>query len=204
MMAIKDHRDPIKDNYFTKYYLQIKTWIKVKIPFLRYLKDCSGEVKSEALKELLTTLIISFLPIIIGCLVAFLANHKINIIYNIYNNLSNGELFLYITSLLAPIIYILLKESKDKKFPDLLIHVGIYALIIGTSAIVFAMKRINFMFDNISLNIIQYSLFPLSLLLMYSVIAYNNYIRTLSPANQMQKDEEQFTDSLKEHRRKIK
>ncbi|HAD82690.1 MAG: hypothetical protein A2509_09060 [Candidatus Edwardsbacteria bacterium RIFOXYD12_FULL_50_11] len=172
------------------------------MPYIRNYKNCSTPAKTAAFWELLITLIISFLPIFIGCFIAYLQNNSIHIINNMYNNLSNGELFLYITSLLAPVIYMILKERKNiKRFPDLILSVFLYGGIVLASAIVFALKRINFAFDAVSVNRVQYLIFPFSLLLMYVVLTYNNEFPA-NPAEVMQAQEDKFTADVRKHRRK--
>ena len=89
-----------------------------EIPILGDLADTTLEDHIYSLKELIVTLFMSTLPIWGGAFIIILTSKtsdELNYFNSIELLVSNGELYLYATSLLAPVIYIALKEREEGK-----------------------------------------------------------------------------------------
>jgi len=172
-----------------------------RIPLFCSLINCTFDNHKNALGEFTSTLIFSFLPLLIAYLVSYFKNHDTQFWSSIVLNVRNGELFLYVTSLLAPVFYIVMRKRAERTvFPNKAIHILLYFAIVFIAAIVFALKRAGFTFDVISLSSMQYLIFILALILFYLVIVYNNSLLP-NPAATIRDEEDEFTDSLTEHRR---
>jgi Ni,Fe-hydrogenase I cytochrome b subunit len=174
-----------------------------RLPIIGGLTNCTIENHKYALGEFFSTLFFSFSPILVAYLVAYLNNHETELWACIGSNLHNGELFLYITSLLAPVFFIVMKKRSDKNvFPSKAWHIWLYGAIVSIAAIIFALKRINFNFDPLSIIALQNLIFSISLILFYLALVYNNSLLP-NPSEMMRNEEEEFSIELHEHRRRI-
>jgi hypothetical protein len=115
------------------------------IPLLGPLADCTLSAHWNALKEMATILILSTVPLWLGSLLQFFVNqgttwaeYKTALV----STVSGGELFLYCTSLLAPICWLALSDPPGaKKFPSKLSHIVFLLIINLIAAGVFGLQK---------------------------------------------------------------
>jgi len=171
-----------------------------KVPLFGGLVNCTFTNHKYAIGELLSTLLFSFLPILIAYIVSYLGDHSTKFWPSINTNLQNGELFIYVTSLLAPVFFIVMKKRMSEEvFPSKVTHILVYWGIVGIAALVFALKRVGFTFDIISISILQKLVFYTAMVLFYLVLVYNNSLLP-NPSSAMQAEEEDFAKSVHKHR----
>ena len=112
----------------------MKTWLKEKfelLPMVGGLGKCEWIDGFNALCELSSILFFSFIPLLIAFVIAYLKSHNTSFWSCFNDNVQNGELFLYVTSLLAPVFYIVMKKRNDEDvFPSKAGHVLVYFSII--------------------------------------------------------------------------
>ncbi len=171
-----------------------------KIPLLGGLVHCTLRDHLAAVAEFLTTLFFSFLPLLIAYLVEWSNNHEASFTASINKNLYNGELLLYVSSLLSPIFYLVLKNRGDAdRFPSKMSHLLLYFSLILLASYVFGQRRSGFIFDPISISMISKYVFYISLPLFYLVLVYNNNLLP-NPAREMRDEEEEYTNQVRKHR----
>jgi len=181
-------------------------WLKrflSKLPLLSGLEKCTVEDHSSAVKEIFFTLIFSFSPIYIVIIGDYLFrndNSAFDFWLSLKKTILNGELFLYITSLIAPIFYTVLRERESgEKFPSKLSNMFVYIGIVFVAAISFAFQRSGSVDQEAFFNLSKI-LFFIAVPLYYLVLVYNNNLLP-DPAARMRKNEDDFQDKLSKHRR---
>jgi hypothetical protein len=174
-----------------------------KLPLIGNLANCSFENHLSAIGEFLITCIFSFLPILLSYVVEFAMDHSTTFFSSIHNNITNGELLLYTTSLLSPILYIVLRKRKDNKtFPDKLTHIIFYFFVVFAASLIFGLKRANVKLDPLSINWIQNICFIIGIGLFYFVLVFNHSL-SLNPAEMIRSQEDEFSNAVSAHRRDI-
>ena len=164
------------------------------------LKECSFRDHIEAVKEFISTVTISALPLLVAWFVAYVGDHTTGLLLNVVSNTRNGELLIYVTSIVAPAFYIITKKhGENVVMPRSTLFVAVYGCITLTASIVFALRRINFSFDPISIDVVQNTILIIAMILFYLVLVFNNAIRS-NPAKVFQDSETDFTSKLKNHR----
>jgi len=172
-----------------------------RFPLFGRLLKCTLKDHTSAFVEFLTTVLISFLPILLAGLGSLLYNNRARFLDSVASNLQNGELFLYLTALLAPVFFTVVKKrSTGEVFPHEIVHLFIYIAIMVIAAYVFALRRVNPNFDAISISTLQNIIFLVGLVLFYLVLVYNNSL-VPDPTLAMREEEDTFTASVREHRR---
>jgi glucan phosphoethanolaminetransferase (alkaline phosphatase superfamily) len=171
-----------------------------KIPLLGGLFDCSITDHLLTFKEFITTIFFAFLPIIVALVVDYYTNPNTVLSISLYNIFQNGELFLYATSILAPVFYTVMNDKNQLSFPSRLIFIIIFCAIMILAAIVFALQRADVTL--VGHNIYGHSIYTIaiSLILLYLVTVYNNKLIRLNPAGEMLNQENDFMKSVSGHR----
>lgn len=173
-----------------------------KLPLIGGLVNCSAKDFLEAFEELFLKQFFSLSPIWLWAFVMKITEQGKNkrLADIITDSVSHGELFLYCTSILAPIFYMALSERKTSRtFPNKLSHIVFVVTIISLSSIFFVLNRKGepFNIQNVfTFSIIFYSV---SLLLIYIATVYKNSL--LSPSEEFQKEEKDFVNEFNNHRR---
>jgi cytochrome bd-type quinol oxidase subunit 2 len=173
-----------------------------KLPLLGGLPKCSIEDHKNAFIELFFTLLFSFSPILITILGDYYFwddKTSFSVLDSIVKNIKNGELFLYVSSLMAPIFYTILRDRKSQeRFPSGLSNMFFYFLIVLISALSFAYQRAGNV-NQASLFLTSKYVFCFSVLLYYLILVYNNYMIP-NPAEEMRDSEQEFSDQVAKHR----
>lgn len=175
-----------------------------EIPILGDLADTTLEDHIYSLKELIVTLFMSTLPIWGGAFIIILTS-KTSDGLNYFNSIellvSNGELYLYATSLLAPVIYIALKEREEgKKFPSNITHMLIVILIAVLSTIAFTTVKAGTNINHHFLIRSSVVAYITSVLLLYLAMVFNNNLLP-DPIGRMKRDERDYTEAVKARRK---
>ena len=171
-----------------------------KFPLIGGLIDCKSQDYYKAFGELILTLLFSTLPIFIALIVD---HYKLNLFFleSFKNNLSNGELFLYSTSILAPIFYTVLDDSGAKRtFPEKMPALIVYGGLMLISALVYALQKAGVALNSASLFQDSTIIFIISTFLLYLVIVLNNNRISMNPQQEMQEQENDFVNEYKKHR----
>lgn len=164
--------------------LLLKSWFKKfvrKLPLFSGLADCRLSDHAEAIKEFGINFIFSTAPIWLGGLIIFSLDKSSEksiseFLNTMITTVQRGELFMYSTAMVAPIVYVALKPEKGMPiFPGQMSHV-VFIIIVGIiSAAFFAIQRTGVWIDikfTFSLSVFLYFL---SLLLLYLTTVYRNY-----------------------------
>lgn len=173
----------------------------MRVPLLGNLVSCSKESHVSSLQEVGTNLFWSVMPIWLSSFVILIS--KTSSDKSAYSlliaNIGNGELFLYASSILAPVFYMVLKERKDKKqYPSRLSQMQFVWIIMLLSAVVFVFQRINYPLDLSYVFWISILFFASSVILLYIATVYNNNL--LNPPEIMSANQNEFVDRFN-HRR---
>lgn len=184
-------------------------------PNLTWLKRLKTRLTSrpfrDALTELTVTLIAATLPIWFFPLIALFL---IGFSYSwslLDHSISEGELFLFCTSLVGPLLYILFRiyevpESERPKrfkykvslvFPHALKFAVVILVICITSAAIFGLQKINPNFSGVDISKSGYialsiGLFVISILAMLAATFFRNEMDIYSPSKLMRQEEDDF------------
>ena len=174
-----------------------------EIPLIGGLTYCSKRNCWDAGAELISKLILSLSPIWIWVfyVLAFTNDYKTkNIIGIVKDTVSQGELLLYCTSLLAPIFYMALSERHKSahEFPNKLSHIILVVSIIVLSSVFYSFRKVGLAVNTENVFPISAGLYSVSVFLIYLATVYKN--SCVSPSNEFQLQEENFKNRYKEHR----
>ena len=150
--------------------------------------------------ELVLTLFFSFVPIFVAVLGDYLIEYESfpGIVISLINQISNGELFLFTTSLSAPIFYLVMRKRKEDAFPSRIAFIVLFIIIIGLSLLVFAFQRVTDVNPKALFNI-SIVVFFITIGTLYLVICYSTAL-TLSPTVEMESQTKQYSNSYATHR----
>lgn len=171
-------------------------------PLIGGLTYCEWGDHWNAMKEFTTTILWAFMPIWLGAFVAYVMDMTSDPSYlsKLHDALKNGELYIYASSLLAPVFYMALDENKNmRSFYGKLAHMIFVGFIIVISAVLFLMKRLNVIYNEPVVVKVSYSLMCVSAAIYYIAIVYNNNRR--NPSSQMRHDEDEYVAEYSDHRR---
>lgn len=179
-------------------------WVQFKLQRLPILDLCNygTRVHADALKEVSTNLFWATMPIWLSSFIMLVSLRETDksISGILSRNISNGELFLYSASILAPVYYMVLRERKGKKdFPNRLSQMNFVWVIMLLSAVVMVFQRINYPLDPRYTFWISVVFFITAIILLYSATVYNN--ASLNPAEEMSKSQNDFGAQFDEHRK---
>lgn len=158
--------------------------------------------REEATSEVGTTLLWATMPIWLGAIVMWLLG-EYGLIAALKNNISTGELFILSATIMGPIFYMALGESRGlSRFPSKLPHMNYVAIIIAVSAIVFGLQRSH---QTIAPDLIVYFscfVFIISVVLLYTATVCKN--ETLPDSVEAtQEVTTKFTTGYDNHRRDL-
>lgn len=173
-----------------------------KIPLIAGLADCEARDHKEALHELFFTLLGASLPVLIGAWVIVLTAQEALFFQSMLDNIHNGELFLYCTSLVAPIIYMATTNKQgDLEFPTKRSHIAIVFILMIFSSITFGLQRAGIILSNKEFMFkTSVIFFAVSVLLLYLAITYKNKMIPKGP-DDMKQQERDFAREYGSHRR---
>ncbi len=170
-----------------------------KIPLAGNLTETKSEDHKFAAIELFLILAFSFLPVLVAIFGDYYVGGRFTPLSSVNDNIRNGELFLIVTSLMAPLFYILQRERKpNQRFPNQIAFMFIYIIIIVLVAISFAYQRSNTVNQEAIYNA-SFFFFGISLILNYIVLVYNNHLLP-NASQKIREEEEDFYDKVSSRR----
>jgi hypothetical protein len=170
-------------------------------PLVGGLMYCQWSDHWDALKEFSTTLFWAFMPIWLGAFVLYIMDvtGKTSYAMSLHEALFNGELYIYASSLLAPIFYMALEEQTSiRSFYSKLAHMIFVGAIIVLSAALFSISRLGVAYNKALAFKVSYWLLIVAVSIYYIAIVYNNNRR--NPAAQMRHDEDEYAEDYSKHR----
>lgn len=166
------------------------------------LVDCTSEDHRSASLELFVSLAFATMPFWLGGLVLFARATAEATSYwsTLLSTFSQGELFIFATSMLGPIVYMAFEDPANARaFPSRLEHAVLVFLLIAICATMFGQQKagastnIDFLF---SLSIFCAGL---AIVLRYLSAVYHR-MRTRDPSKEMKRLEENFVEAFAEDR----
>ena len=148
-----------------------------RIPLISGFAYCRGRDHIEAFKELFLTLLFTTVPLWVGGWVMYIVKieSRSGFLGAVENSVNNGDLFLYATSLLAPIIYLALYDPPGaKEFPSKIFHTVFVIVIVILSSVAFGIKRAGLELDTVSISQTSLILFSISIVILYIAMVYKN------------------------------
>lgn len=146
-----------------------------RLPILGPLADCRAEYHAKAAKQFAADFVFSTLPLWVGALVILLTSSVgVGTLDALITTFERGELFIYCTATLGPIIYISNREIRDSPtFPgrfSLLVAVIVIVVVCTTT---FSLYRANVVLNEpLAFRISLYA-YGISLFLYYLTILYD-------------------------------
>lgn len=171
-----------------------KTWV---IGGLAY---CSFEDFKKALKEILFKLGFSLIPMFLAAIILRLSDSRKTLIFSFLDSFSQGQLFLFSTSMLSTILYLAIREEDNISlgFPNKKSHIAIVSGMFGFSTIVYIMNRLSMKIDLANLIDISYVFFIIALLMVLLALTIGNGLKN-NPTRFVKKQTKDFVDGY-EHR----
>jgi hypothetical protein len=166
------------------------------------LVDCSAKDHREALMELFVSVAFATMPFWLGGLVLYAgtANMPTGYWTMVLSTFRQGELFIFATSMLGPIIYMAFADPANARaFPSRLEHAVLVFLLIAICAAMFGLHK-----GGAQTNLPF--LFGLSIACGFAAIGLRylasvyHKMRTRDPSEEMRDREHAFVDQFAEHR----
>lgn len=166
------------------------SWLKNitrRLPLFGGLADCRLGDHVEAGREFLTNFIFSTLPIWLGGLLILALDRDTEksvtaLIISMTGTVRGGELFMYSTAMVAPIVYMALKPERGMpNFPGQMGHIAFIVIIALISTAFFAVQRAGVWMDEQFVFPLSVVLYVFSLFLLYLAMVYRNYRLTAAP-----------------------
>lgn len=173
-----------------------------RLPVVGELVNCHGRDFWDALVEVFTKQIFSLSPIWLWIFYMSLSEQGKDktLLAIIKDTVIHGELFLFCTSLLAPIFYIALTERKGSKDFKRRLGIIIFAVIILIlTAIFYILNRKGEPFNMQIVFPFSVTCYVISAFLLYIATVYNNSLR--SATEEFQRVENDFAMQYDKHRR---
>ena len=182
------------------------------LPIFAGLADCNSSDYKKASVDVATNFTLSTMPIWLGTYITMALTENTSVkdlpflsglLSALVENISNGELFLFATATLGPIVYIAYGDIEGgNKFPTKLSH-GIFVIIIVIfSACSFGLERANLDMNEGFTFPASIILFVCSWLLLSLATVYKRQSYP-SPSGEFKKVEREFSEELNDHRSKL-
>lgn len=173
------------------------------VPLLGPLADCSWRDHWETMVQTFLILLFSTAPLWLGSLVIFATSTEKHLPYiaAFVSTINDGQLFMYCTALLAPVVWMALVDPPGARvFPSKIAHIVLvvvidliasvfFALIVAAKALI---QPFTFRFS--------IELFAVSLVLLYLGTVYHSS-RLPDAAGEFKKEEKDFSEVYEEHRK---
>ena len=146
-----------------------------RLPIIGPLADCRLEDHAPAVTQLTLDFVLSTLPLWVGALVILLTSREgVSPLVALITTVERGELFIYCTATLGPIIYISNKERRDSpNFPGKLSLLVAVIVIVAVCTTAFSLYRANVILnESLAFQISLYA-YGISLFLYYLTILYD-------------------------------
>ncbi len=169
--------------------LSVKRFCR-SIPLLGGLVDARGRDHLEAMKEIGINILVSTAPIWLGCLfLELFRKYELPLGQAIGKNVETGELFLYATSILAPLYYFIFKEEEGiQRFPNAgsFILLSLVVVLVGVAGFTFTrlgpVLGISLSWDEATMFTFSLTLYLISIVIVYLAHVYRNWRETGGPS----------------------
>lgn len=173
-----------------------------KLPLVGGLTTCTVNDHWRAVQEIFVTLIFAMFPVLIGTAVVWVMKSSgipLGFKGAFYSTIESGELLIYATALLAPIVWMATTDPPGaKSFPSKLSHIMLVCCVLVVAAVVFGLQRTGQQIrTDVAFEISVWS-FIGSIALLYLATVYHNG-RIPNPPAEFRKDESSFVNEYKEH-----
>jgi hypothetical protein len=160
------------------------------IPLLGGLVDARWRDHREAIKEIGINIFVSTAPIWLGVLfLELFRKYELPLGQAIRKNVETGELFLYATSILAPLYYFIFKEGDGiQRFPNAgsFILSSLIVVLVGVAGFTFTrlgpVLGISLSWDEATVFTFSLKLYLISIIIVYLAHVYRNRRETGGPA----------------------
>ena len=173
-----------------------------RLPLLGPVVDCSMKDLVETIYQTFIVLLLSTAPLWLGGLVIFIVSTQdsLTLLAALKQTVDHGQLFMYCTSLLAPMFWVALVDPPGARiFPSKIAHMVLIAVIELIASVCFGLTvagnhlRQPFTFH------LSVFIFTASLILLYLGTAYHSS-RLPSPAEAFKRGEDDFSEAYEAHR----
>lgn len=175
-----------------------------RIPVIDGLPRVDRKHIASAAKEILVTLLVSLSPLFFGAWVLTLTQSTKffpGYLASLISMLQNGELIFYSSTLLAPLIYLLLSDKLNGKvFPSKLSHAVIVVGILLVSLTTFVIFKLDPSAIKIDILNVSYYIFGATVFLLFVGQAYENNI-FFNPSETYKQVENNYSSNYRQHRR---
>lgn len=173
-------------------------------PLLGGLVDCSVDDHRESIGQMVVITALSTSPLWLASLMVFGSGASLNMAAfwgALQDPISHGELYMYCTTLLAPIFWIALVEPRGarREFPSRVSHMFLIAIIDLISAMCFGALISGRIMNHRFTLLMSISLFAFSLALLYIGTVYHIH-QVPMVRDSLTAQERQFSDELRRHR----
>ena len=156
------------------------------MPLIGGLADARWRDHREAIKEVGVNIVLSTAPIWLGCIFLWVfQKFAMSVGEVIIRNVENGELFIYATSIVAPLYYFIFKENESyQKFPNAGSFMLISAVVLLVGGCGFAVTRLgtvlgtSFKWDEVTLFVFSLVVYLLAIIVVYLAHVYRNWRET--------------------------
>lgn len=175
-------------------------------PILGQLNEATSQDFQEAFKEFFLTLLVALSPLWCTAIFVFIVKSlgsETNILFfsHLYQLVIHGELFIYSATILAPVLYIIIRDQgkNPRKFPSKVTYLSAVIIVALISTLFLSVQYSQH--ESFNSSIIKWSLamFIVSLVIYYTSLVFNNSMIPDAPAL-MKKQEEDFTTQFEKHR----
>ena len=187
------------------------TWL----PFVSGLHELEPSHFRSAGKEVLVTVLLATFPLWAGAFYGALSDMNSSgsgwydsfrlYLSKLEVNIGNGTLILYSASLIAPVLYIALKEKKEGRrpasFPSPMAHI-LSVFMIQTAATIYFTKQMSS--ELVNPNFAYYSsiaMFLFTVFVLYVVHCYRHFDDDIDPVQAMDDGVTRFTANYHRHRK---
>lgn len=184
-----------------------------------FKKRLAGKPSREAFQELLVTVLTATLPVwFFPAFVAVLWWDKTRSINLLHHSISEGELFLFATSLVGPLFYILFKHYRvpdttdaktpyrsSLKFPNAMGFAVTIFIILLTASVIFGLQKLNPQFAALQINETGYLflsgfIFCVAIIAMFIAMFQRNELDEYSYSDVVRHEEDDFSHRFDEAR----
>jgi len=177
------------------------TWLVKWLPLVETFLKSSSLAKKAAAKEVLVTFIFSFVPVFLASFVVVLrspqeAPSSFIDAYQIV--VGRGELLLYSSTILAPIVYLVLHEPNGKQRFNERLTQGVLVILMLLLCYCFYVLNYSGMVNNLEFLLkSSYWMLGVAIVLWYFATVFRNM---MAGEFDLREDESEFTKKMFEHR----
>jgi hypothetical protein len=181
---------------------RLRGWLR-PIPLFGGLADCRWQDHWETMRHLSVILGLSTTPIWLAAILIYATENQTGSLMfreALYKTVSKGQLCMYCTSFLAPLLWVALVDPKGARiFPSRLSHMFLVVIVDIMAAGLFAYTVTNKVFNEKFTFQISIYMVSVSILLRYLGMVYHASRMPNAPA-EFRKQQEDFSSLLREHR----